>query len=132
MTNTTLFNRQLQEFSSAGWRIISQTQDSAQLEQPKRWDILTLLIGVVLLPAGIGVFIIGFVLARYALNSPNQVYLTADDVAAGNVPDFNEIGKFYYEKKEFWVGLGVVLILMIGSTFVLYLIATILATLSLR
>ena len=108
-----LFERQLNEFSAAGWEITARTNLSAQLKQPRRFDWLTLIAGILLSPALVGFIMILHVIISYTLGERAVINLTAQDVAAGRVPDFNEIGKFYYEKKGFWLFLLFLLLLVI-------------------
>lgn len=87
-----LLTSEIASLSAKGWRIVSQTETSAQLAQPRQWSRVGLLLFVVA-PIVIGVLfymplvfgaLIGLLLvvADYLLKKEQMTFITAEQLAA--------------------------------------------------
>lgn len=68
-------------YTSRGWQVISQTEDSVQLRKPKEWSKTLLGLGcitIVLFGAGLVILIVAAI--DYALKKEQVIYLTADQL----------------------------------------------------
>lgn len=75
------------KMTARGWQVINRTDTAVQLRRSRQWNRLLLIAGLVLLPVGIGLFVLILALIDYLIKSEKIITVHESDLLAGKEPN---------------------------------------------